>query len=164
MVNFPAKLNWIRFTAASGYCGFLFVGGIVAPLSRDDLAPVKIFYRARRKCYSAARVDRLKLILEIVTVVLTFAIMGGCGLASWFTYDSMIADLNRKLSPGEKIPVIFTQLTRQNWKHDVLREHREQFPASKLHRRLYFSFVSSGIAVGLFWLELALFKPFSIFH
>jgi len=105
----------------------------------------------------------LKLVLEIVTVVFTFALMGGCGLASWFTYDSMIADLNRKLPPGEKIPVIFTDLNPKNWKHDVLREHREQFPASKVHRRLYFFFVLSGIAVGLFWLELALFEPFHIF-
>jgi hypothetical protein len=89
--------------------------------------------------------------------------MGGFGLASWFTYDAIVADLNRRLPPGKKIPVIFVQLHPQNWKHDVLREHREQFPDSKLHRRLYFFVVLSGIALGLFWLELTLFKPFSTF-
>jgi hypothetical protein len=106
---------------------------------------------------------KLKLVLEIVTVVFTFAVMGGCGLASWFAYDAMIADLNRKLPPGEKIPVAFTPSNRHNWKHDVFREHREQFPASNLHRRLYFFFVLSGIALVLFWLELALFEPFHKF-
>jgi hypothetical protein len=90
--------------------------------------------------------------------------MGGCGVANWFTYDSMIADLNRGLPADEKIPVIFAKFHPRFWKHDVLREHREQFPGSKLYRRFYIFLVLQGVALGLFMWELARFEPFRIFH
>jgi hypothetical protein len=106
----------------------------------------------------------LKVVLEIVTVVLTFVVVGGCGVANWFTYDSMIVDLNRGLPSDKKIPIIFAQLNPRHWAHDVLREHREQFPASKLYRRFFVFLALQGVALGLFMWELASFKPFRIFH
>jgi hypothetical protein len=102
----------------------------------------------------------MKLVLEIVTVVFTFAIMGGCGLACWFTYDSMVADLNRSLPPGNKIPIIFSQRDSRAAFYNLVEEHRKQFPESKLVRRFFVFLVLQVVTLGLFALELGLFKTF----
>ena len=96
--------------------------------------------------------------------MVTFAAMGGCGLASWFAYDSMVADLNRNLPPGQKIPVIFAGLDSRTWLHNVLQEHREQFPDSKLSRRFFIFFILQGITLGLLCWEIGTFKTFRLFH
>jgi hypothetical protein len=102
----------------------------------------------------------LTLVLEIVTVVLTFAVMGGFGLASWFTYDAMVADLNRSLPPGNKIPVIFPQRDSRAAVFNVVEEHKKQFPDSTSSRRFFIFLVMQVFALGLFALELGLFKTF----
>jgi hypothetical protein len=102
----------------------------------------------------------LKLVLEIVTVAFTFAVMGGFGLASWFTYDSMVADLNRSQPPGNKIPVIFPQRDSRAAFYNVVEEHRKQFPESPLVRRFYVFLGLQVLSLGLFALELGLFKTF----
>jgi hypothetical protein len=106
----------------------------------------------------------LKLVLEIITVVVTFAVMGGCSLANWFTYDSMVADLNRSLPPSQRIPVIFGNFDSRTWLFNVLKEHKKQFPDSKLSRRLFFFLVLQLVALGLLAWELSFFTTFRLFH
>jgi hypothetical protein len=102
----------------------------------------------------------LKLVLEIVTVVVTFAIMGGSGLANWFAYDAMVADLNRNLSPGNKIPVIFARGDSRAAFFSALEQHRVRFPESELRRRFFGLLIVQAISLGLLGLELGLFKTF----
>ena len=102
----------------------------------------------------------MKLVLEIVAVVFTFAVMGGCGLVHWYTYDSMVADLNCSLPPGKKIPVIFPGRDPRAGFYNVMVEHRKQFPDSKLRRRFFLFLILQVLVLGVFALELAVFKTF----
>jgi hypothetical protein len=105
----------------------------------------------------------LKLVLEIVAVVLTFAAMGGCALASWFAGDSMLSDLNRNLPASEKTPLVFGSFDSRTWLFNMLREHRRQFPQSKLRFRLFLFLALQAAALALLGLELGLFKTFHLF-
>lgn len=94
----------------------------------------------------------MKLVLEIIGVLVTWILTSGSALAITHIQHLMIADLNRNLPDGKKIPMIFAFFdSRAEW-YNVFREHRKQFPSSKLY--LYMR-ISLGIMLTwlgiLFW-------------
>jgi hypothetical protein len=100
----------------------------------------------------------LKLVLEIVAAVGTWIITSGSAVGGMHIYHLMIADLNRNLPEGKKIDMVFNLFDSRAVWYNVVREHRKQFPESKLY-----SYMMISYGIMLTWLGL-LFWGFVIFN
>ena len=102
----------------------------------------------------------MKLVLEIVAVVFTWAFMGGSAMAGMDIFHRIIMNLNRVLPANQQFSV-------RNYRHrmfDILREHRKMFPSSKLRIYMWWCDVSMVLGIVLLGVELTYFKTFRLVH
>jgi hypothetical protein len=94
----------------------------------------------------------LKLVLEIAAAVVTWILTTGAALAIMHIQHLMIADLNRNLPDDKKIPVAPAWFDSRAVWYNVFREHRKQFPDSKLYlyMRISFGIMLTWLGI-LFW-------------
>lgn len=95
----------------------------------------------------------MKLVLEIAAAIVTWILTSGSALAVMHIRHLMIADLNKNLPDDKKIPMAFTFYDPRAVWYNVFREHRRQFPYSKLYlyMRISFGIMLTWLGI-LFWI------------